>query len=650
MRSIRKGIWIGVFAFLWIIGILGGYYLYHKPFDSTFALVFAGWLWNLIAAVFVLSLSGGIGRRVLRDSGFPPGENAFLQLFLGMGITALTILLAGILTYQLKLLIWAGSLVAAALLWRSVREWWKDIFSLRDLFGEANTGMRWIMILVCGLFLTAGLTASAPPFQYDALTYHLALPQLYLQQNHIPPLADWVRSGMPQTGEMLFTWAMTLASGSAAALTGWLAGVIAVLVMVRFLARSIAPSAGWVGAASLLAGSSVAAALGWAYIDWFCLGFGLAAILCWVRFRETAEVKDLFLVGIFCGLAFATKYTGGIILAGMSILVLFRSPQKFKSLGWLLLGFLIPAIPWLIKNAVFSGNPLAPFTLATGNGNLIQSLSPFGNLLDVFLLPIRATLIGIEGGVGYSHSIGPLFLIFGIFFWLSRGPDGKIPPLVKDVSILGVVSLLIWIVGNQFNGQLIQSRMYYAVFPVFAILAGAGYEGLAHQDVPGVRVRKILDITVLLVLGLTLVNSARLLIQQNVLQVVTGVQGRDAYLDRNLGWYAPVMREIKNGGISTLLIYEPRGYYCSPHCIPDEVLGRWSSDYHRLGDCESVVSDWQIKGYRQVLVNVSGVEFFLDGNDPNHKPSDLSALQKCLATLPEKQDYGGVYKLYTINK
>ncbi len=647
MRSNRNGIWIPVFAFLWIIGILGGYYLYHKPFDSNFALALTSGLWNLIAAVIVLSLAGGIGRRVLRVNGIPPGEQAFLQLCLGIGTTSLLILLTGILTYQLRIIIWGGSLVIAVVFWKSIRDWWKDLFSLRLLFGKADSGIQWIMLLIGGLLLTAGLTASAPPIQYDALTYHLALPQLYLQQNHIPALTDWVRSGMPQTGEMLYTWAMALAGGSAAGLTGWLVGAISILALLSFVTRIISPSAGWVGAASLLAGSSIAAALGWAYIDWFCLAFGLAAILGWVQFRETEKIKNLLFVGVLCGFAFATKYTGGVILIGVGVLVLIRSTHKIKELGWLLLGFVTPAIPWLIKNAVFTGNPLAPFEFGSGSGgNFIQNLSPFGNLLDVFLLPVRATLVGIEGGVGYSHTIGPLFLIFGIFFWLTRDPNGKTPTLIKDFAIIGAVSLVIWIIGNQFNGQLIQSRMYYAVFPVFAILAGAGYDGLAHQEVPGVRIRVILDIVVILVLGLTLVQSIRTLIQQNILQVVSGVQNRDAYLDGNLGWYAPAARQIQAGDSPTLLIYEPRGFYCSPNCFPDEELGRWSTDYHRLGSCESVVSGWQSKGYRQVLVNLAGVEFFLDGQDPNHTPSDLSALHNCLANLPVKQDYGGVYSLF----
>ncbi len=511
MRTDRRAIWIGVFAFLWIVGILGGYYLYHKPFDSAFALALVRWGWNLFTALWIISIAGGIGRRIIRLPGQPELERSFFQLCLGLGIASLFILLAGLFTPFLRIIIWAGSLVASVIFWRSIRDWWKDALTFRLLVSETTASMRWIIGLVIGLILMAGLTASAPPIQYDALTYHLALPRLYLEQNHIPALSDWVRSGMPQTGEMIHTWAMTLASGSAAALTGWLTGGLALLALVSFMKRVISPAAGWIGAAALLAGSSVAAALGWAYIDWFCLAFGLAALLGWAHYRESGNPRELFLTGIFCGLAFATKYTGGIILAGLGILILIRTGQKLKNLGWLLLGFIIPVIPWLVKNTVFTGNPLAPFSFSPGSGgqSFIQNLAPFGNLLDVFLLPVRATLIGIEGGVGYSHSIGPLLLLFGVFFWLFRGADGKTPSLVKDVAIIGAGSILIWIIGNQVNGLLVQSRMYYAVFPVFALLASAGYEGLARLEVPGIRVRRILDMVVILVLGLTFIQSAR---------------------------------------------------------------------------------------------------------------------------------------------
>jgi hypothetical protein len=546
----------------------------------------------------------------------------------------------------LRFYLWALALVSTIVLHRWIWKWLMEFWSGLRTSGIWDVKIRWIGILSSGLFLISFLTASAPPIQYDALTYHLALPQAYLQHNQIVTLPDWTRAGMPQTGEMIYTWSMSLGGASASALTGWLAGVLAVLALVQFINQTVSPSTGWIGAAALLAGSSVSSALGWAYIDWFCLVFGLAAWIFWSRFRESSDTKELFLAGICAGFAFASKYTGGIIFLVLFVLTLVRSEKRLQGLWRLVLGFLIPSIPWLVKNLMTTGNPVAPFTWIPGESTSIQNLRPFGNIWDILILPIRATVIGVEGGVGYSHDIGPLLLLFGAGAWVFQIAKGKQSPFLADAGIATLVSIGVWIAGNQVNGLLVQSRMYYAMFPVFAILAAAGYEGLASLKISGVRVRRLLHIVIGLALGLTLTQSIRSVIRQGSLAYLTGVLSEEQYLEQNLGWYAPAMRAIGEGGKLTLLLYEPRGYYCSPSCTADEELSRWSIEYHSLGTCQKVLGKWKMEGYQIILVNQSGIDFFVQANDPNHTQSDLTALQGCLGELPASADFGTAYRLF----
>jgi len=108
------------------------------------------------------------------------------------------------------------------------------------------------------------------------------------------------------------------------------------------------------------------------------------------------------------------------------------------------------------------------------------------------------------------------------------------------------------------------------------------------------------------------------------------------------------MRAIREDGISTLLIYEPRGYYCSPNCSADEELSRWSTDFHSLGNCQDVLSKWKSEGYQNILVNESGIDFFLKENDPNHPRKDLTALKECLGRLSISAEFGSAYRLYEI--
>jgi hypothetical protein len=72
------------------------------------------------------------------------------------------------------------------------------------------------------------------------------------------------------------------------------------------------------------------------------------------------------------------------------------------------------ASPWLLKNAVYTGNPFYPFFYPTANISQFRldayQLSAWGDWRDVLLLPIRATMSGVEGTPGYSTTISPLFL------------------------------------------------------------------------------------------------------------------------------------------------------------------------------------------------------------------------------------------------
>ena len=111
---------------------------------------------------------------------------------------------------------------------RTLRTLWQS----SDWFGRA-TGC--LALVIFGFTL---LTALAPPLKFDALVYHLALPRQYLlagRMDYVPQIMFW---GMPQTAEMLYTWAMSLGGEPAAVVTGWLVGLVALFGLLGLIARS----------------------------------------------------------------------------------------------------------------------------------------------------------------------------------------------------------------------------------------------------------------------------------------------------------------------------------------------------------------------------------------------------------------------------
>ena len=654
-RKISPGI-IAFICLVWIAIISGFYYMFHKPFTADLAIRLIQFLWQIICAGVVFSAAAGLGRWLHPGAKDGTVTRAFVQMVLGLGIAASLVLLIGFAGYN-RITLPVITLLALILLRKQILSWWRDLSAIKTIWGESGRYEK-ALILIIAIMLTATLiTASAPAVHYDALTYHLALPETYLLNGRISALPELIRSGMPQLGEMIYLWTASLGGSSAAAVAGWLLGAITFLALFFNLRETFPYRAALIGCAALAAGTSVISALGWAYIDWFCLAFGLAVLICLKQWALDGNARSLLLAGLFAGFGIATKYTAGVIIFGALLwTVYFAIRQKrdaVKPVLLFLIGALLPVLPWLIKNLIATGNPLYPFISFAGSFNAdraatLQSLYPFGNWLDVVLLPFRATTIGVEGMAGYSHSIGPLLLILGVFAWIHHDPkEGD--PLVSITKWIGVTGLIVWAGANQFNGILVQSRMYYVLFPAFAVLAAAGYQGLASLPLPRLKLDWLVSAFVLLVMILALVQNLGGFIQSNALNYSAGSMTDKEYLSHNLGWYAPAMEKVRSlpKGDKTLLLYEPRGFYCLPACTPDEILDRWSYSLRMQKDDPALVlDDWRNQGFSYLLVNQGGVDFLMQGNDPHHTPADLKLLESTLTMLPEIENFGGSYILY----
>ncbi len=298
-------------------------------------------------------------------------------------------------------------------------------------FIEIEQDFNTVILSLIGLIFIIQLIQSfAPPLHYDALNYHLTLPKTYLINEKIGDL-DWlVMSGMPQTTEMLYLNMMAIAGESSPLLLSCFFGIFTVIGLVGFIKDKLDNESAWVGAGSLISGYTLASSLAWGYVDWLSCFFGLGTIICLDHYRLTGNRKFVLIAGIFAGLALSTKYPAGVLfLAGLFVLIWHSWRMKTKFIPVFIqfgLGMCIFAIPWLLKNVIFTGNPLYPFFIASGSMdltriNVYQGLPPFGNWLDFFFLPLRATFYGVEGTDGYSVSIGPLFLGSIIVSFLELG-------------------------------------------------------------------------------------------------------------------------------------------------------------------------------------------------------------------------------------
>ncbi len=218
---------------------------------------------------------------------------------------------------------------------------------------------------------------------YDVLEYHLQVPKVYYEQGRITYLPNNIYSNFPMNAEMLSLLAMVLRQDAVEAAI--LAKLINALVgftwvfVAWLIGRESHPAAGV--AAALLAGTSpwLMYLSGVAYVENGMLLFGMLAF-AGVRLAATAPdpavtARLALLSGAYAGWSCGFKYTAvpmiAVPLLGMWVAVSCRQTTAAgvtrsaagvagRRLLLCLAGCCVTFAPWLIKNAVATGNPVFP--------------------------------------------------------------------------------------------------------------------------------------------------------------------------------------------------------------------------------------------------------------------------------------------------
>jgi hypothetical protein len=321
-----------IIIFLWAMLVIVGYYYTHKPVSPTDAAALLKPISQIIIALSLVVLSGGIGRTLLIAAGITPLERVSLQAALGSGILALVWLLIGLLNLYFWWSAWALLGVGLFAFRRQSRLWLFDLAALKSLWKGSSIFAR-MLTLICTFFsVTQLFFALAPPFKWDALMYHLELPRRYLEAGgfvFIPWNPYW---GHPQLAELLYTWGVALGGLEVAQLLGWAFMVLLIFGILGFLSALAGTNAAWLAVAALLAGLSIRGMMSWAYVDGLAALFGFAALISTLYWIEKGHSGWLLWSGVFAGFAVFTKLTAAILLPILILTVLIYHffPSFFK--------------------------------------------------------------------------------------------------------------------------------------------------------------------------------------------------------------------------------------------------------------------------------------------------------------------------------
>ncbi len=333
----------------------------------------------------------------------------------------------------------------------------------------------WLLVLAVGVMSL--LQSLTPAKSQDALVYHLAVPARYVATGGIEFIPSNFFASFPQNVDMLFTLGLLLEGDVLAKWYHWMLSALATLGVVAVARTAIGAVArtaigavrgrdeeqregqrpgrvpGLSGLAAVLFATIPTAALisTWAYVDLGVVFFTMLSTLLFVKFWNAQHGKKLtglrhsstlFLVlaGVFAGIVAGIKYTGGaqIVFLVAGTLVVGFSEKRSWSLSFkqaFVVGGIASLVvaPWLVKNAVLTGNPLHPFAYSIFGGRdwdvsrayiLSYSLKEWGGVQsvgDMLRLPWDVTVNGeffsqryFDGVIGGAFLIGLPLLIVGL--------------------------------------------------------------------------------------------------------------------------------------------------------------------------------------------------------------------------------------------
>lgn len=358
-------------------------------------------------------------------------------------------------------------------------------------------------------FALAVLLATAPlllralsqDVSWDASAYHLTLPKLYLAAGGFTPVPLSVYSHWPLGTELLYAAAMSISDHATAKALHAGFGVATLWAAWLGASRFHRPASAWLAAPIVLASPVVLFEWSVAYVELAYAFFFLSGLLFVTHWRASdgRASGSLWLAGLCGGALSSIKLTGPLGAAALFCVVLppllrRTARGELRAAAADALRFGVPVLllwlPWLLRAAVTTGNPVYPFAYEHfGGPDWSAALSDqlerwqlsigMGRTLGDYLrLPLRVALDG-----------GPTYDRFGAAIgahWLLVVPialAGWRQLLARTALLASAAYFVLWAAGPQ------QARFLIPILPPLALAGAIGALELLSR-LPPTRARR----------------------------------------------------------------------------------------------------------------------------------------------------------------
>ena len=651
---------------LWMGFVLAAFFIVQKPDAMTIVNGLAS-LIETVGLAFLFTLAGtSIGYIIFSRSSLQIESTPRLLISTGTGMGILGLAGFGLAVigqaHPILLLIVLIAIPILAIVDQSLflagNDFRKLITDLKDSAHAAPVWIPWFAVSAAALTF---LLALAPPVEaFDALSYHLTAPTWWLTDGGLR-LVNLLQYWFPSLVEGMFVWPLAFGKDSVPQLIHFVFALLTILMAWDWTRTLWGPKAAWWTIAIFLSMPSFTWLAAWAYTDLALAFYSLSALYTLWKWKSTSDLRWLIICGAMTGFTMGIKYTSIILLIALFALILLWNRKKIrdsiKPIILLAAICILVALPWYLRNWIWTGNPFYPFLFGGTYWDAFRAMQLSGagtgigfNLSSILSLPLVSTL-GYRDVNYFDGKFGPLFLVLSPIvlwiWWKSRKDEANQREAFATIMIFSIFSILFWTYGVIETSHLWQARLLWPELIPLILPMSAGILELEKLDTKRLHLSFIFSALTGLMIFVFLLDFGLQVLSRNPLAAAIGIESRESYSAREQPDYTAAV-ELVNQTPTNAYIYlidEPRSYGMNRHVQPDPINDNLPHDFYLYRTNSDLITAWKKLGYTHLLISEKAIEADAASNATD-TTSRLTDLKSRLIEAGQTND--GSYILYAI--
>ncbi|HNV87210.1 MAG TPA: glycosyltransferase family 39 protein, partial [Candidatus Omnitrophota bacterium] len=289
---------------------------------------------GIFLGLIILYLVFNLGCRILALLGVSAEEDETVVFGTALGL--------GLLGYAVLILGLCGILSRTSLWWLIGFLAVPGVWDFRSAVSVLGKGfLKWkmhsprkslVFISLSAIAVFSALLGTlAPEIANDSLCYHLHLPKVFLASHSIGRIPYEVNSLFPFLMEMLYTLGLGVSGVTLAKFFHFATGLLGAGGILLFLRRFVKIEIAWIAALLFITMPGILNQLDTTYVDAGLTCFTVLALIAFLRWADTRNLRWMILSGAFLGLALSVKYFAVLSVLIVLILAVFECRKNGDS-------------------------------------------------------------------------------------------------------------------------------------------------------------------------------------------------------------------------------------------------------------------------------------------------------------------------------